>query len=226
MRVLIIAVIMLCYSLIQAQNNNSYVSLRSGISIPVGDYGSTNLQDGCFTLPGFNTGIEGAWFFRQHLGIGAQIGFTLNPVDVSSLGYEKVKDDEFLLDLTIRSDPYQIITGAVGGFLQWDFGKRISLNGKLLGGIMFAKTPYQLYKPTYYLVEPKYFEITSARDNNLMGIAGVGIRFSISPCISISIEEEYQYSSMVFGYNSATGIRYDHRNIATISTLFGLVIIL
>ncbi len=226
MRALIITIIMLFYCLVKAQSNNSYVSLRGGISIPVGDYGSTNLRDGCFTLPGFTTGIEGAWYLKQHFGIGAQFGFTLNPVNVSSLGYEKVKNDEFLLDLTIRSDPYQIITAAVGGLLRWDFGKRISLHGKLLGGIMWTRTPYQLYKPKYYLVEPKYFEITSARDKNLMGVTGVGIQFSISPCISFSIDEEYQFSTMVFGYNSATGIRYDHRNIATVSTLFGLVIIL
>jgi len=85
------------------QNISSYVGLRGGLSIPIGQYKAKNLQNGCFTLPGFTVGVEGAWYFKHYLGIGGQFGFNLHPVDVSSLGYEKVINDPFLSDLTKKS---------------------------------------------------------------------------------------------------------------------------
>jgi len=208
------------------QNISSYVGLRGGLSIPIGQYKAKNLQNGCFTLPGFTVGVEGAWYFKHYLGIGGQFGFNLHPVDVSSLEYEKVINDPFLSDLTIRSDPYQIITAAVGLFSRWNFWKRLSLHGKLLGGMMWAKTPYQLYKPEYFMVGPKYFEITSSKDRNLAGIIGAGIQVDVSSCIAFRAEGEFQFSKMVFGFNTASGPRYEHRTISYINTTLALIIIL
>lgn len=208
----------------QSQERSSYIELRGGLSVPVGKYGSADLNDGCFTLPGFTVGAEGAWYFKPYFGVGGQFGYNLHPVDVSLLGYEKVLDDPFLNDLAIRSDPYQIITSAVGLFSRWNFWKKMSVQGKLLGGIMWAKTPYQLYKPEYYAVGPEYFEITSSKDSNFMGVAGLGLQYDLSPCIALKLDGEYQFSQMVFGFNTATGIRYDYRNIGFIVTSLGLII--
>lgn len=208
------------------QDKISYVGLRGGLSIPVGQYKAKNLQDGCFTQPGFTVGVEGAWYFKHYLGVGGQFGLNLHPVDVGSLGYEKVINDPFLTDLTIRSEPYQIITAAVGLFSRWNFWKRLSLHGKLLGGMMWAKTPYQLYKPEYFLVGPEYFEITSSKDRNFAGIIGAGIQVDISPCIALRADGDFQLSKMVFGFNIASGPRYEYRTISYITTTLALIIIL
>ena len=227
MRKLIIFILFILLShAIYAQSKGSFIGIRGGLSIPVGEYASKNLENGCFAQLGFTVGAEGAWYFKHYMGIGGQFGFNLHPVDVSTLGYEKVINNPFLSDLTIRSDPYQIITTAVGIYSKWNFWKYLSLHGKLLGGIMWAKTPYQLYKPEYFLVGPEYFEITSSKDRNFMGIIGAGIQADLSPCIAIRIEGEYQYSKMVFGFNTGLGTRYDHRTISYINTTLGLILIL
>lgn len=207
-----------------AQEKDSFVGLLGGASFPVGKYAAKNLDDGSFTMPGFTVGIEGAWFFKPWLGVGGQFGLNFHPVDVSSLGYEKVKNDPFLQDVTIRSDPYQIITGTIGLFSQWNFWKKLSLQGKILGGMMWAKTPYQLYKPEYFLVGPEYFEITSSKDWNLAITAGAGIQIDVSSCIAFRIDADYTYSKMVFGFRTASQTRYEYRTISFINTSLLLVI--
>ncbi len=104
-----------------SQNKGSFIGIKGGGSIPLGEYASKSLENGCFTQLGFTVGAEGAWYFKQYIGIGGQFGFNLHPVDVSSLASEKVKEDPFLSDLIIRSDPYQIITGAIGFYSKWNF---------------------------------------------------------------------------------------------------------
>jgi len=209
-----------------SQEKNSFVAIGSGVSIPVGNYAAKNLDYGCFTTTGLNFNIEGAWFFLPYLGIGGQVGVNIHPVDVQSLGWERVQADPFLVDVTIRSDSYQMITGALGLYAQWSFWKKLSLQGKLLGGMMWAKSPYQLHKPTYFLVETKWFEITSARDRNLAIIAGAGLQYDISRYIGLKLSGDYTFSKMVFGFRSSGETRYENRDIGFVNVNLGLIIIL
>ncbi len=225
-RLIPITVILLWMTTVQAQNKGSFVALKGGVSIPVGDYKAKNLENGSFTLPGFNVGLEGVWYFRKFVGVGGQFGFNLHPVDVRALGYEKVKADPFLMDVTIRSEPYQVITGAVGMFAKWDFHQVLSLSGKLLGGLMAVKTPYQLYKPEYFQTGPDYYEITSSRDMNFALVAGAGLRIKASSCIAFRVGGEFVYSKMVFGFVTASGTRYEYRKIGFINTTLALLILL
>jgi len=91
---------------------------------------------------------------------------------------------------------------------------------------MWAKTPYQLYKPEYFMVGPEYFEITSSKDRNFAGIIGAGLQVDVSSCIAFRAEGEFQYSTMVFGFNTASETRYEHRTISYINTNLALIIIL
>jgi len=76
------------------------------------------------------------------------------------------------------------------------------------------------------MVGPKYFEFTSSKDRNLAGIIGAGIQVDVSSCIAFRAEGEFQFSKMVFGFNTASGPRYEHRTISYINTTLALIIIL
>ena len=97
-----------------AQEKKHFIGLVAGASFPVGTYGSKELPDGSFTQPGFNISAEGAWFFSESFGIGGHLGYNVHPIDVGSLGAEKVENDPFLLDLAIRSDPFRLVSGNIG----------------------------------------------------------------------------------------------------------------
>ena len=221
-----IAILLLLTSslvLMSQQESISFVSLKSGVSFPIGSYDDKSLDNGCFTTTGVNFSAEGAWFFLPWLGVGGQFSFVYHPVDVSSLGWEKVQNDPFLDDVTIRSDPYRMMTASLGAYGRWDAFGNFSLNGKVLLGMMWARSPYQLYKPTYFLVAPKWYEITSAKDRNAAITAGAGLQYDVSRCVGLKLDAEYTYSKMVFAFYSASNLRYEYRDISFINLSLGVV---
>ncbi len=207
-----------------AQHSNSFISLRNGISVPLKPYSSHNLGKGSFTTLGINVSMDGAWFFTDHFGIGGQIGLNLHPVDVSALARAKVNADPFLSDLIIRSDPFRVINAALGIYTRWNIGKNFSVNAKLLGGILWVNTAYQLYKPTYFLAGPAYYEITTAKDHKFILEPGIGLEYKISSCFAVKAEAELLSRTMQFGFNTWEGIRYDRKRISFINTVIGFAI--
>ncbi len=207
---------------VKAQESQSFFGIKSGASFPLLNYKSTSLEDGSFAITGYHVTVEGAWFFKPRLGIGASAALQQHPVDVSLLGWEKVQADAFLEDLYIRSDPYLLLTGMAGLYYRYPIINKLNLEVKLLGGILYGRTPYQLYKPKYFLSGPEYYEITSARDWNFTGNVGVGIQYDLTPCYSLVLDTDWIYSNLAFSFNSATGTRIDKRTIAYMNLSLGL----
>ncbi len=207
---------------VAAQKKPSFVGVRGGASFPVGKYHEKSLDGGSFTLTGFNVSAEGAWFFHPKFGVGASGGFNFHPVDVGVLGWEKVQNDPFLQDLYIRSDPYKIITAMAGLYTQIPIKGRFFFTGKLLGGMLWGQTPYQLYKPEYFIVGPSFYEITSATDWKFSWQAGIGLRYDISPCFGMVLDGDLMYDQLAFQFNTGSGIRTDERIISFINTTLGV----
>ncbi|MDP3445471.1 MAG: hypothetical protein Q8T08_21645, partial [Ignavibacteria bacterium] len=92
-----------------AQFKDGLLHLRTGMSVPLFEYASYDLDDGCFTMTGFSTSVGFSSKVYKNWGLEVQGGFQLHPVEVAILGYYKVQDDPFLLDVTIRSEPYRVI---------------------------------------------------------------------------------------------------------------------
>lgn len=207
---------------VSGQDNPSFVGLNAGLSIPVGKFRETNLDDGSFALTGLNVNAEGAWFFHPKIGVGASVGFNLNPVDVSALGWEKVQEDPFLNDLTIRSDPWLTITAMAGGYTRLHLFKGIFFTGKILGGLLWGKTPYQLYKPEYFATGPDYYEITSSRNWKFSWQAGAGFQYDVSPCIGLILEGVFMYDQLDFAFLTSNGTRIDTHTISLINTTLGV----
>lgn len=206
------------------QERNSFISIRTGYSYPVGKYSSNDLDDGSFANIGLNASVEGGWYFRPHIGIGGQAGINLHPLDLQELAIAKIEADPFLSDIRIRSEEFQSITSTTGFYGKWSIRKKFQVNGKILSGIMYAKTPYQIYKPQYFIVGPEYYEITSSTDYGFLLIGGAGIQYSALPYLGLKIEGEFHYSDLTFRFNSAEGVINDHKVISFINLVFGLVI--
>lgn len=209
-----------------AQESRSFVGLRSGISIPFGGYQEKSLDKGNFAQSGFNVTMDGAWFFSKLLGVGLQSSLSMNPVDVASLGRARMNTDPFLNDLIIRSEPYRIFTFMPGLYAQKRFGAKWSLNGKLLGGLLYGRTPYQLYKPNYYILPNYWQDITSAQDWKFSWQAGLGFAYAVSPCIGIGFDTDVLYDKLSFDFQTSSGIRRDEKTVAMINLTLGVRILL
>ena len=217
------AILLFAITAANGQDKNHFLGLKAGASIPLGTYGSNELPDGSFTQPGFNISAEGAWFFSKSFGIGGQVEYNVHTVDVQSLGAEKVENDPFLQDLTIRSDPFRLISGNIGFYYNHQLSPKFDLLGKLLVGMMYGITPYQLYKPEYFLVEPKWYEITSAKDWGGAILAGAQVKYHFNKYLGIYFDTYYNYSKMDFDFRVAGGnTRTETKHIMFIVTAIGV----
>jgi hypothetical protein len=208
-----------------AQEKPSFVGLQAGASFPVGKFHSKVLPDGGFAQTGFAASLEGAWFFKSWIGIGASAGLDLHPVDISSLRSEKLSDDPYMVDLSIRSDPYRSFSLYTGLFFEFPLVKKLSVTAKALGGAIYAETPYQLYKPDYYMLGEKWFEVTAAGDYAASFLAGGGLKYDLNSCLALVLNAEFTYNSMEFQYYRPDGsIRTDKKVFAFVNTVAGIVI--
>lgn len=208
---------------LSAQQKPSFIELQAGPSFPVGKFHAKEIPDGSFAQTGFSTSVEGAWFILSWLGVGGSAGTHFHPVDVGSLGYEKVLADPFLNDIYIRSDPYRSYTLYAGLFFHVPLVQRLSFTAKALGGIMFAQSPYQLYKADYEMIGEKWFEITSAGDFEGSFLAGAGLKYELKNCIGFSLNSEFTYNTMDFNFELSDGsIRTDKKVVAFVNVVAGI----
>jgi len=211
--------------ILPAQQNPSFVSLQVGTSLPVAKFHGKEFPGGGFALTGLCTSIEGAWFFRSWMGVGASAGMNVHPVDVGDLGYETVQENPFITDLIIRSDPYLSLSLYTGLFFQFPLVQKLSFTAKALGGIIYTRTPYQLYKAEYYLIGENWYEITSAGDYEGSFLAGAGLRYDLNDCIGFSLQSDFTYNVMDFNFAQSDGsVRTDEKVVAFVNLSAGLVI--
>jgi hypothetical protein len=210
-----------------SQEKSGFIGIQSGLSIPVGKYYEKKLDQpaGSFATTGFNVSIEGAWFFKPWLGVGGQFGMDFQPVDVGSLGWEKVIADEFLDSVYIRSDPFRNYTLYAGLYFEKPIVKRLSVTAKALGGVMLSYTPYQLYKANFFMIGEKWYEITSAGDIEGSFLAGAGLKYSLKNCIGFTLNGEFTYNKCDYDFTTSTGnIRTDERVISFVNILLGVFV--
>lgn len=209
-------------SLSFSQETRSYVGLTTGISFPVGKFASKTLDGGSFALPGWRVNLDGTWQFYKDFGIGLQVDYYSIPLDVRALGYERVLADAFLLDVTIRSDPYRFL--ATAAFFQYSLPviQNLSFIPKAGGGIIYGFSPYQLHKAEYYLVGEKWFEITSTRDWGGYFTAGGSLNYQVNDCIGVVLKADYGYGTVRYRFLTGSGdIREDVHHFMVVDTQLG-----
>lgn len=200
------------------------LAIQSGLSLPVFDFAETNLEDGSFALPGF-TGSVGAQMVLKNKWVGfVHGGIQLNPVDVGLLGYEKVQADPFLEDLYIRSEPFKVIHLLAGPGYQTRIGRLFLLEGQIAAGLFFSSTPYQLYKPKYFLTGPDFFEIKPSRDISFAYGGNLRVIYEVTPCYQIAFTNQLIHSKASFDFISGQTLRMDVRNISLWNISFSLIL--
>lgn len=205
------------------QPMNLNLALLSGVSIPAFDYSAKELDKGSFAMTGFAGSFELNSTIYKNFGAFIQSGITLNPVDVGTLGYEKMQADPFLQDVYIRSDPYRVIHLIAGPGYKWKISDKMSLEGELGAGVFFSSTPYQLYKTVYFLQGPPYFEITRSKDVSFAYNGSLRLIYDVSSCYQVGLTSQLMHSKASFDFYTSTRIRTDVRNITCWNTSFSLI---
>ncbi len=200
------------------------LQIQSGISIPTGVFGGERLPESSFAQPGLSANVIIDVNIWKNWDLRLQSGLLLHSIDVGSLGREKVAADAFMEDVVIRSDPFRIIPVMAGPQFTIFERSSFSFQTQAQFGVFFSRTPYQLYKPTYFLVGPSYFEVTSASDISFAYGGGVSISYQTKSCVSIHLGAVWLHSEPVYGFISAGVLRNERRPVNLINTVLGITI--
>lgn len=223
-RFLFLLLLLISSTLLYSQPFQVQLAIQSGVSMPLSDFAATNLKQGSFALPGFTGSVEAKVVIKENWTGFIQGGLQLNPIDVGILGYEKMQSDPFLLDVYIRSDPFKVIHVLAGPGYQTKIGKSFLIEGQLAGGVFISATPYQLYKPKYFMEGPPYYEITTSSDVSLTYGANLRFIYKVTPCYQIGINNQFLHSRAAFDFYTSTGIRTDYRNISLWNISFSFIV--
>jgi hypothetical protein len=221
-RIIIIGFSLLVSWFSYSQEETFHINLRSGVSFPLGKFSSTSMEGGSFAQPGWSIDLGGAWFIHHGMGVGLQAGYHAHTVDVANLAMEKVKADPFLEELVVRSDPYRVIT--LAGFVQYftKITKHFSFIPTAGAGAALGLSPYQLYKPVYFLVTPRWYEITSTRDWSPYYLVGGNLRYRLNDCLDLVVTSEFGYTKLTYRFLTGTGeIRKDIHKVMYLDILLG-----
>ncbi len=222
MKFLSLTILLLTTVILYPQSDNIYIDITSGASLPISKYAAKNLATGSFTELGGNVTIDVSWMLKKPFGVNATISGVMNPVDVSTLGWEKVIADPFLSDVSIRSDPYLLFAVMLGPTYEKHIYKNLSFQAGINAGVMRSSTPYQLYKPQYFLLGPEYYEITSAGAYSFTLRAFIDLELRIRDSWSLIVQSAYTNSSPEYTFWTATGIRKEKKLISFINANFGI----
>jgi len=207
-----------------AQEKTSFISIQAGTSIPLGKFHDKELPQGGFATTGLSGSLEGAWFFKPWLGVGANVGFNMHPVDSEALSGEKLAADPFLTKLVIRSEPYTSPGIYAGLFFSLQVREKLHITFKALGGMIYARTPYQLNKAEYYLIGKNWHEKTPAGDYEFSWLGGAGLRYDLNDYLGFALNSEFTYNQCEFDFVIPGGsIRTDQIVISFVNISGGIV---
>src|ERR1017187_6379907 len=157
MKKVIIIILMLVLGMgIHAQNNN-FISLFGGLTMPSGNWTNTaykandvgvwnptdpaNLSSG-FAGKGATFGIEGAYFFSKYFGVGSMVNYStfgFAGLNALSAGYQGSLDVDSVA--TTVGPGYTMWNFMYGIYFSYPVTNKFSVTAKLVGGLTTVTTP-------------------------------------------------------------------------------------
>ncbi|MBG0783044.1 MAG: hypothetical protein H0S84_12310 [Bacteroidales bacterium] len=196
------------------------ISLKPALSIATGEFAAHKLHTGSFAQPGFNGSLSIDYTLYKGWKLALESGLALHAVDVSGLGLITVQSDPFMEDVYIRSEAIRNIYLLAGANYTFNLPLMLHAEAGIKAGVMRSETPYQLYKPRYFLTGPEYYEITSAMDYSLVVSAEMALLYPIKNCYETGLGVQWLSASPAFEFNTSGGMRVDKRPVKMINIAF------
>jgi hypothetical protein len=208
------------------RSKESYLELRSAVSLPIGNYGSSNSNgtNPGFAQPGFGSSLEFGFKISRKFGLSADLGSFYNEYDKKSI------DDELRRNLGAGERITTSYTRYEGKYLLFGFqhytklGKRFTWVNKISGGIMSYSKPEFNYSyndslsPSASTNGPVNYNYSSSSGHASNGVFGfktslwfkLSNRFSLTGNVEVLSSQQKVYfnvkSSGILGGASAGSI--------------------
>jgi hypothetical protein len=196
-----------------AQTNSSFVGIRFGAVLPMGEMASHEFGYGGYALLGKSFGGETAWFINPKIGFGIDVSF--NSFDFASGYYaEDYKQSEpAFSSVDLLSGPYKIATYMGGAYYKVEIIPRFHSTFKVMGGFFRASTPDQFYGVTSFFVDKLYFWKTSSTDSRLTFLTGASFEYELYEHVSVLLQADFTYAQMGFKFYQGNTSYIDHMHM-------------
>jgi hypothetical protein len=191
-----------------SQSSPSFAGVRYGSSLPMGELASHDFGNGGYALLGKTYGIDGAWFFTPHLGIGASLSTAEYGFAYGFYADDYLESEPAFSNMLIHSGNYRINNYLAGLYWHQDWTDRFSTNAKLLGGIAKASTPDLFFNVDAEMVGNMSFMKTSATDYCPAMLAGVSLGYRVYDHVTLSLQADFSYAEPGFYFSTGYNFGY------------------
>lgn len=182
-----------------AQKGPSFIGITGGVSLPTGNWGKANFVSSVsgfvsdpsgYAKNGGIGGVEGAWFFSKHFGIGALANYATYKTNIKPLsdGYQ----DSFDVDqVTTSANSYKIWDFMPGLYFNIPVWKKLAVTARALAGVSHATTPDISVDVVDSDIDDGTFEQKSASKTAFAFDFGAGLSYPVMKCLAISVKADF-----------------------------------
>lgn len=190
-----------------AQKGPSFIGISGGISLPTGNWGKSDFISSTtgyvsdpagFAAKGPILGIEGAYFFSKHIGVGILFNYaTYKTKDLATLsaGYRESFDVD---QVTTTANSYKSWSFMPGLYFDFPIVHKLSVTARAMAGITHTSTPLITVDVEDGGIDDGTFEQKSASKTAFGFDAGIGLSYKVIKCLAINLRGDYFYSKPDF----------------------------
>lgn len=207
---------------IYSQNDKLYFDFLAGATLPMGDFSATHLDGGSYAITGFSATAQVSWMAYGNFGFRIGASTTFNPIDAVSLAQDVLAADQFMEDISIRSEAYKIYNLFGSILYTKELNDKFNVTASLGAGMIYMETPHQLHRARHFMVGNNYYEITAAGDYAIMYHAGLEAEYKLKESWSLIGGTKFSYAKTQFlFYVAGEDNRIDNRKISMFDAFVG-----
>jgi opacity protein-like surface antigen len=230
LKVIVSVLIVSVYSLssFAQEKGPSFIGVAGGVSIPTGNWGKSRLvistngyanDPAGFANTGGLGGVEGAWFFSKHFGLGGLFTYSAyktKDLSTLSLGYQQSFDVD---SVHTTANSYKVWNIMPGIYFNYPIAKKLSLTARGLAGITNVTTPQIDVSINDGGIHDGDIHQEKATKTSYAFDLGAGLSYNVIKCLAINLRADYFYSKPDVSINNtarmnAAGRRVDQYNEA------------
>ncbi len=208
---IILIVGFLSLSNVDAQQYQSFVGIRFGAALPMGEMASHNYGYGGYALLGKSFGAEAAWFVTPKLGFG--VDYSMNSFEFASGYYAEdfyqanIKD---YIHVSLLSGPYRLRTYMGGAYYKVAISKKMSSTFKLMGGLFKVRTPDQFYGIKTFIAGNLNWWKIGATDTKFTFLTGASLEYKVYPMVSLLLQADFTFTRAAFTFINGSSSYVDY----------------
>lgn len=201
----IIVLILFC-CLNAFSQDNGFLGLELGVSVPNGAYASKNseISGSGYATTGFHLGISGTYLFSENWGIAYSWRTQQNGIDAQTIADQAASElNDF--DITVNAGTYSLNGFMIGGFVTLPLREKIHWDSKVLMGFMTAKKPFVTITANDGI---NVIESQQMEENSISFSLGIysGLRFDINNKMAFTAGLESVFANPTFDNVETVGI--------------------